>query len=60
MKQQNMAQLLIDMRECSKTQQFEVEDLKQKLSDAQGDIKVCILTIIQTQKKKNIGVYLTQ
>ena len=37
---QSLAQLLCEMREVNKSQQFEVDDLRQKLSDAQGDIKV--------------------
>ena len=40
MKHQNLAQMLCEMRECNKTQQIEVEDLRQKHKDAQGDIKV--------------------
>ena len=37
---QTLAQLLCDMRDANKCLQFEVDDLKQKLKDAQGDIKV--------------------
>ena len=37
---QTLAQLLCEMREANKSLQFEVDDLKQKLKDAQGDIKV--------------------
>ena len=39
---QSLAHLLCEMREVNKALQFEVDDLKQKLSDAQGDIKVSI------------------
>ncbi|ELT88423.1 hypothetical protein CAPTEDRAFT_53024, partial [Capitella teleta] len=35
-----LAQLLCEMREVNKSLQFEVDDLKQKLTDAQGDIKL--------------------
>ena len=37
---QNLAHLMCEMREVNKAQQFEVDDLKQKLADARGDIKV--------------------
>ena len=37
---QNLAHLLCEMREVNKSLQFEADDLKQKLADAQGDIKV--------------------
>ncbi|XP_045190805.2 GRIP and coiled-coil domain-containing protein 2-like [Mercenaria mercenaria] len=37
---QNLARLLYESKECSKSLQFEVDDLKQKLQDAQGDIKL--------------------
>lgn len=40
MKQQGLAQLLCEARDHNKSLQFEVDDLKQKLIDAQGDIKV--------------------
>ena len=39
---QNVGKLLYESREVVKSQQFEIDDLKQKLSDAQGDIKVII------------------
>ncbi len=32
--------MLCEMRDVNKSLQFEVDDLKQKLSDANGDIKV--------------------
>lgn len=35
-----MQALLVESREQNKCMQFEVEDLKQKLQDARGDIKV--------------------
>ena len=41
---QNIAKLLYDSRELVKSQQFVIDDLKQKLNDAQGDIKVTDLT----------------
>ena len=37
---QNLATLLCEMRDVNKGLQFEVDDLKQKLNDANGDIKV--------------------
>ena len=37
---QSLAQLLCEMREVNKSLQFEVDDLKQKLTDSNGDIKV--------------------
>ena len=37
---QNLATLLCEMRNVNKGLQFEVDDLKQKLNDANGDIKV--------------------
>ncbi|CAI9717772.1 Hypothetical predicted protein [Octopus vulgaris] len=37
---QNIHKLLSDSRDHSKSLQFEVDDMKQKLSDAQGDIKL--------------------
>lgn len=37
---QSIAQVLVEYREQNKSLQFEVDDLKQKLQDAQGDIKV--------------------
>lgn len=37
---QNIRKLLCDSRDQSKSLQFEVEDMKQKLADAQGDIKL--------------------
>lgn len=37
---ENVGKLLYESREVVKSQQFEVDDLKQKLSDAQGDIKL--------------------
>ncbi len=37
---QNLAHLLCEMRDVNKGLQFEVDDHKQKLHDAQGDIKV--------------------
>ena len=37
---QNVAKLLYESRELVKSQQFVIDDLKQKLNDAQGDIKV--------------------
>jgi len=37
---QSLAQLLCEMREVNKSLQFEVDDLKQKLKDSNGDIKV--------------------
>ena len=37
------AHLLWEMREANKSLQFERDDLKQKLADAQGDIKVLSL-----------------
>ena len=40
MKQQGLTQLICETREVNKSLQFEVEDLKQKLVDTQGDIKV--------------------
>ncbi|KAK2167795.1 hypothetical protein LSH36_24g12144 [Paralvinella palmiformis] len=40
MKQQSLAHLLCEMREVNKAQQFEIDSLKQKLVDAQGDIKL--------------------
>ncbi|XP_014664106.1 PREDICTED: coiled-coil domain-containing protein 149-like isoform X2 [Priapulus caudatus] len=39
-KDQGVLQLLCEMKEHNKTLQFEVDSLKQKLSDAQGDIKL--------------------
>ena len=33
---QNLAHLLCEMRDVNKSLQFEVDDLKQKLQDAQG------------------------
>jgi len=39
---QSLAQLLCEMRDVNKSLQFEVDDLKQKLKDSNGDIKVCI------------------
>ena len=38
---QSLAQLLCEMRDVNKSLQFEVDDLKQKLKDSYGDIKVC-------------------
>ena len=38
---QSLAQLLCEMRDVNKALQFEVDDLKQKLKDSNGDIKVC-------------------
>ena len=38
---QSLAQLLCEMRDVNKSLQFEVDDLKLKLKDANGDIKVC-------------------
>lgn len=43
---QSLAHLLCEMREVNKSLQFEVDDLKQKLSDAQGDIKVWKFTSV--------------
>lgn len=40
---QNLGAILYETREQNKSLQFEVEDLKQKLHDAQGDIKVSSL-----------------
>lgn len=40
MKTQSLAQLLCEMREVNKALQFDVDDLKLKLADAQGDTKV--------------------
>ena len=40
MMSQGLAQVLMEYREQNKSLQFEVDDLKQKLQDAQGDIKV--------------------
>lgn len=37
---QSLARLLFDTKEANKSLKFEVEDLKQKLHDAEGDIKV--------------------
>ena len=37
---QGLAQVLMEYRVQNKSLQFEVDDLKQKLQDAQGDIKV--------------------
>jgi len=37
---QSLAQLLCEMRDVNKALQFEVDDLKQKLKDSNGDIKV--------------------
>ena len=37
---QNLARLLYESKEYSKSLQFEVDDMKQKLQDAHGDIKV--------------------
>ncbi|KAH3786348.1 coiled-coil domain-containing protein 149-like [Dreissena polymorpha] len=37
---QNLARLLLESRENSKSLRFEADDLKQKLNDAQGDIKL--------------------
>lgn len=37
---ENVGKLLYESREVVKSQQFEIDDLKQKLSDAQGDIKL--------------------
>ncbi|XP_060558667.1 coiled-coil domain-containing protein 149-B-like [Ruditapes philippinarum] len=37
---QNLARLLYESKEYSKSLQFEVDDLKQKLHDANGDIKL--------------------
>ena len=39
---QNVGKLLYESREVVKSQQFEIDDLKQKLTDAQGDIKVMV------------------
>ena len=43
---QGLAQVLIEYREQNKSLQFEVDDLKQKLQDAQGDIKVKIKVLL--------------
>ncbi|KAL3864063.1 hypothetical protein ACJMK2_005769 [Sinanodonta woodiana] len=40
MQSQSLAKLLFESKEHNKSQQFEMEDLKQKLHDAQGDIKL--------------------
>ncbi|XP_064600204.1 coiled-coil domain-containing protein 149-like isoform X2 [Liolophura sinensis] len=40
MQSQSLAKLLCETKEQSKSLQFEVDDLKQKLQDAQGDIKL--------------------
>lgn len=37
---QSLAHLLCEMRDVNKSLQFEVDDLKQKLKDAHGDIRV--------------------
>lgn len=37
---QSLAHLLCEMRDVNKSLQLEVDDLKQKLRDANGDIKV--------------------
>ena len=37
---QSLAQLLCEMRDVNKSLQFEVDDLKQKLKDSDGDVKV--------------------
>ena len=42
---QSLAQLLCEMRDVNKALQFEVDDLKQKLKDANGDIKVCFYNV---------------
>ena len=42
---QSLAQLLCEMRDVNKALQFEVDDLKQKLKDSNGDIKVCVCNI---------------
>ena len=42
---QSLATLLCEMRDVNKSLQFEVDDLKQKLSDANGDIKVCYVLV---------------
>ncbi|XP_021365844.1 coiled-coil domain-containing protein 149-like [Mizuhopecten yessoensis] len=39
-KQQDLGFVLVETREQNKSLQFEVEDLRQKLHDAQGDIKL--------------------
>ncbi|XP_023242902.1 coiled-coil domain-containing protein 149-like [Centruroides sculpturatus] len=39
-REQSLAQLLCELKEQNKSLMFEVNDLKQKLSDAQGDIKL--------------------
>jgi hypothetical protein len=38
----NLGSLLFECKEQNKSLQFDVEDLKQKLQDANGDIKVYI------------------
>ena len=43
---QSLAQLLCEMREANKTLQFENDDWKQKMKDAQGDIKVSLQIIL--------------
>lgn len=40
MEHQSLARLLCEMKEVNKTLQLEVDDLRQKLSDSQGDIKL--------------------
>ena len=40
MKHHNLQSLIYELQETNKALQFEVDDLKQKHKDAQGDIKV--------------------
>ena len=51
---QNLATLLCEMRDVNKGLQFEVDDLKQKLNDANGDIKVfkCMKFLSRNSKSK--------
>ena len=50
---QSLAHLLCEMRDVNKALQFEVDDLKQKLIDAQGDIKVSDLYAFKYVSKLN-------
>nr|KAG5698069.1 hypothetical protein BaRGS_016717 [Batillaria attramentaria] len=46
---QGLAQVLMEYREQNKSLQFEVDDLKQKLQDAQGDIKLLREQIVRSR-----------
>lgn len=57
---QSLVKLLCETKENNKSLQFEADDLRQKLADAQGDIKVSVLdhvSVSAAEKMRQLHCY---